>query len=222
MTTLSTSAISNLVISSKTDFEFEANGRLYVLLVEQSHLDNTYGATATYSENPYSGRGYNDVESVINIRTWEALPITAEDALEVIQANATSWDDVTECTDKGQAMLRKAARRNLLSHIVTCANKMRATLKGIYRPMRVAMSNAWEYARIIARGAVSFIKVADVDNENAEIHTRRVAPITSGPITSSLFKFYDLDKIAANIQAGMDEIAAKSKSIISMHVWQVV
>jgi len=217
--------ISQISITSNTDIEFISNGRLYVLLIEQQHLDNAFGQTATYWENSYTGQGYNDIESEITLSTWNGLKISEADALEVILANQVSWDDVTECTDRGQALLaeqRKAARRNLLSHIVTCANKMRSTLKGIYRPMRVAMSNAWEYARIIMRGTVSFIKVADIDNEAAEVHTRRVSPITSGPIASSLFKFYDLDKIAANIQAGMDEITAKAKSIISMHVWQIV
>lgn len=231
-----TPAITNITINSNDDLEFVANGRLYVLLVEQQHLDNAFGQTAPYWENPYTGQGYNDIESELTLATWNTLKISEADALEVIQANATSWDDVTECTDKGLAMLaaqaaeqRKNARRNLLSHIVSTANRLRSTL----RDMSLAMHVAWTRAKVLATGIVNFVKVADVDADGEiPVHTRRVASLESAGFIAvgtapkkdhkDILKFIDLSKFESWIESGMDRIDAAKRSIISMHVWQIV
>ncbi len=228
MQTLSTPAISQISIISNTDFEFVSNGRLYVLFVEQAHLDNAYGQAATYWENPYSGKGFYDTESEINILTWNTLPITTEDALEVILANQVSWEDVTECTDKGLAMLRAAARKSLLSHIVSTANRLRSAL----RDMSLAMHVAWTRAKVLATGLVSFVKVSDVDTDtDIPVHTRRVASLESVGFTAAgtgkdghkdILKFIDLSKFESWVESGMSKADAAKRSIISMHAWQVV
>lgn len=235
MTTTNTPAISQISIISNTDFEFVANGRLYCLLVEQEHLDNTYGKSADYWESPFSGVGSYDTVSEIDILTWNKLPISEADALEVINANTTSWDDVTECTDKGLALLaeqaaeqRKQARRNLLSHIVSTANRLRPAL----RDMSLAMHVAWTRAKVLATGLVSFVKVSDVDTDtDIPVHTRRVASLESVGFTAAgtgkdghkdILKFIDLSKFESWVESGMNKADAAKRSIISMHVWQVV
>lgn len=219
--------ISQITPASATDVEFVSNGRLYVLLIDQEVLNNTYGQEADYWEHP-SGKGYDTVESVITIRDWEKLPLTEADYLEVISANQASWEDVTDCTDKGAELLRKESRRKLLSMIVTQANKMYSSL----RNMSLAMHVAWTRAKVLAKGLVSFVKVNDVDTEaEIPVHTRRVASLEGMGFVSSgersvrsrdILKFIDLDKFDAWVASGLDKMAALKRSIISMHVWQVV
>ena len=220
--------ITNLTILSNCELEFIANGRAYLLEVTQDELDATYGIVDTYSECPFTGRGYYDTESEMGLVSWRLLPITTEAALEVINANQDSWYDITELSDLGAMLLKKQARRNLLSHIVTTANKMRATLKS----MSLAMHVAWTRAKVLAAGVVNFVKVGDVDaEEEIPLHTRRIASLESAgyvPTESSkkqykdILKFVDLDKFEAWIESGMTQIEAAKRSIISMHVWQVV
>ena len=220
--------ITNITILSNTELEFVANNRAYLLEVTQNELDATYGINDTYSECPFTGRGHYDTEPEMGLVSWRLLPITTEAALEVINANENSWYDITECSDLGATLLKKQARRNLLSYIVTTANKMRATLKS----MSLAMHVAWTRAKILAAGVVNFVKVGDVDTEEEiPLHTRRVTSLESAgyiPTGSSkgeykdILKFIDLDKFEAWIESGMTQIEAAKRSVISMHVWQVV
>jgi len=114
--------------------------------------------------------------------------------------------------------LKKETRRNLLSWIVTTANKLRSTLKS----MSLALHTAWTRAKILLSGFVQFVKVADVDNtEEIPVFSRRVASLESQGVTpkgeskpNGLLKFIDLDK--------KDSGLPLSACIISMHVWQVV
>jgi hypothetical protein len=222
--TTTTASISGITKVSNTDIEFVSNGRLYCLIIDQEELDRAYGQTASYSENPMTGRGYTDTNSEVPVRVWEKLELSNEDLLEVIQANQVSWEDVTECTDRGQALLaetakeaKKQARHKLLSWIVSGANKLRSTLKS----MSLAMHVAWTKARILASGVVNFVKVDDVDADGEiEIQSRRVAD--GGRGKNGLLLFTDLDKYETYLKAGLDEATAKAKSFISMHVWQVV
>lgn len=220
--------ISQITPASSTDVEFVCNNRLYVLLIDQEALDNTYGQEADYWESLETGKGYDTVESVISVRDWEKLPLTEADYLEVITANQASWEDVTEYTDKGAELLRKESRRKLLSMIVTQANKMYSSL----RNMSLAMHVAWTRAKVLAKGLVSFVKVNDVDTEGEiPVHTRRIASLEGMGFVSSgekresnrdILKFIDLDKFDAWVASGLDKMAALKRSIISMHVWQVV
>ncbi len=223
MTTTSAS-ISGITKVSNTDIEFVANGRLYVLLIDQEELDRAYGQTASYSENPFSGKGYTDTNSEVPVQIWNKMNLTEADMLEVITANQVSWEDVTECTDRGLALIaetakeaKKQARHKLLSWIVSGANKLRSTLKS----MSLAMHVAWTKARILTTGVVNFVKVDDVDLET-EIPVQRRRVMDGGRGKNDMLLFIDLDKFETNLRSGMQEATAKAKSFISMHVWQVV
>lgn len=217
--------ISEISAISNTDIEFVCEGRLYQLEVGQEELDNAYGVGTRYWEDPYTSKGYNDDESEMPLNVWKKLNnLTEADYLLVINANRVSWEDVTECTDKGLTMLEAAqkaakaeSRRKLLSWIVSGANKLRSVLKS----MSLAMHTAWTRARILAAGAVQFVKVADVDSEGEiPVQNRRVAD--GGKGKNGLLLFTDLEKYETYIKAGLDEAAAKAKAYISMHTWQVV
>ena len=223
-----TTQITNLTILSNCELEFVCNGRAWLLEVTQDELDATYGINDTYSECPFTGRGHYDTDSEMSLISWRLLPLTTEAALEVINANQDSWYDITELSDLGAMLLKKQARKNLLSHIVTTANKMRSTLKS----MSLAMHVAWTRAKVLAAGVVNFVKVADVDGvDEIPLHTRRVISLESAgyvPAGSTkgehkdILKFVDLDKFEAWIESGMEKINAVKRSVISMHVWQVV
>ena len=222
--TTTTASISGITKVSNTDIEFVSNGRLYVLLIDQEELDRAYGQTASYSENPFSGKGYADTNSEVPVQIWNKMNLSNEDLLEVITANQVSWEDVTECTDRGLALIaetakeaKKQARHKLLSWIVSGANKLRSTLKS----MSLAMHVAWTKARILATGVVNFVKVDDVDLET-EIPVQRRRVMDGGRGKNDMLLFIDLDKFETNLRDGLQEAAAKAKSFISMHVWQVV
>ncbi len=114
--------------------------------------------------------------------------------------------------------LKKQARKNLLSWIVTTANKLRSTLKS----MSLALHTAWTRAKILLSGFVQFVKIADVDSsEEIPVFSRRVASLESQGFTpkgeskpNGLLKFIDLDKKDLGLPI--------ASCIISMHVWQVV
>ncbi len=216
--TATASDITEITITDNTDIEFVCAGRLYNLLIDQEQLDAAFGFETRDWEDPYDGKAYYDEYSVIEIEDWsKSKNITNEDILAVILANRYDCEDVTEYCDKGLAMLRKQARHNLLSYIVTSANKLRSTLKS----MSLAMHAAWTKAKILASGVVNFVKVADVDtNKEITVHTRRVADGGTGKNGLMLFK--DLEKYETYLKAGLDEAIATAKSFISMHPWQVV
>lgn len=216
--------ISEISAISNTDIEFVVEGRLFQLEIGQDELDNAFGQFSNYWENPYTGKGYYDTEVEMSLWDWKKLQLTEADYLQVITANRTSWEDITEYTDKGLAMLEAAqkvakteSRRKLLSWIVSGANKLRSVLKS----MSLAMHTAWTRARILAAGAVQFVKMGDVDNDTEiPVQNRRVAD--GGNSKNGLLLFTDLEKYETAIREGLDEATAKAKSFISMHVWQVV
>lgn len=209
-------SITQIVAASNVDVEFVSNGRLYQLEITQDELDAAYGANAAYWENPYTGEGATDTECEMPLSAWKKLNLTEKDFMEVIVANQAAWCDVTECTDKGQELLKAQARKNLLSWIVTLANKLRSALKS----MSLAMRAAWMKAKILATGIVKFVKIEDVKKEFIPTHTRRV--VDGGQGRNGILLFTDLDKYEAALSEGLSEAAAKAKSYISMHLWQVV
>lgn len=199
--TATASQITEITAIENTDIEFVFNGRLYCLVIDQDEWN-----ALSYSIRNIYGDDFEFFKSCNNV-----------DFSEIIFDLRLYAEDVTEYTEKGLAMLRKQARHNLLSYIVTSANKLRSTLKS----MSQAMHTAWTKARILASGIVSFVKVGDVDkDEDAPVYTRRVADGGAGKNGLMLFK--DLDKYETYLKAGLDEATATAKSFISMHPWQVV
>lgn len=219
MTTSTTSAsqITGLTIVDNCDVEFEFNGRLYQLEIDQDVLDNAFGfygvesTIAEYGKCDYIAE-YGECESEVELNWWKKAKLTDDSFIEVIVANTESWEDVTECTDRGQALLRRNARRSFLSFVVSTANKLRRSLGN----MSTAMHAAWTKARILASGIVNFVKV----NDDETIYTRRVSD--GGIGKNGLLLFTDLDKFEFWLAEGLSEETAKVKSYISMHVWQVV
>ncbi len=205
MTTLLTSAqISDVVIIDNTDIEFVFNGRLYQLEInELAYNDLSYFVKRNIGETHYE---------------FVTCQFSEETAKDIIIELFSYAKDVTEYTDKGQQLLRKQARRNLLSWIVTTANKMRSALKS----MSLALHTAWTRAKILLSGFVQFVKVGDVDSsEEIPVFSRRVASLESQGFVpkgeskpTGTLKFIDLDK--------KDSGLPLSACIISMHVWQVV
>lgn len=202
MTLFNASEITKIEAIENTDIEFVSNGRLYCLVIDQDEWN-----ALSYSIRNIYGDDFDFFKTCKNV-----------DFAEIISDLRLYAEDVTETTDKGQAMLRKQARHNLLSWIASSANKMRSTFKS----MSVAMHTAWTKAKILASGVVSFVKIEDIDKEeNTPIYTRRVASLESYGIKGSgkakksgVMRFIDLDKI----ERGLAPIAC----IISMHVYQVV
>lgn len=201
MTLFNASEITEIEAIENIDIEFVCEGRLYCLVIDQDE----YVALSPTIRSYYGD--FEDFKACKNV-----------DFAEIISDLRLYAEDVTETTDKGQAMLRKQARHNLLSWIASSANKMRSTFKS----MSVAMHTAWTKAKILASGVVSFVKIEDIDKEeNTPIYTRRVASLESYGIKGSgkakksgVMRFIDLDKI----ERGLAPIAC----IISMHVYQVV
>lgn len=201
MTLFNASEITEIEAIENTDIEFVCENRLYCLVIDQDE----YAALSPTIRSYYGD--FEDFKTCKNV-----------DFAEIISDLRLYAEDVTETTDKGQAMLRKQARHNLLSWIASSANKMRSTFKS----MSVAMHTAWTKAKILASGVVSFVKIEDIDKEeNTPIYTRRVASLESYGIKGSgkakksgVMRFIDLDKI----ERGLAPIAC----IISMHVYQVV
>lgn len=196
----SASQISQITAIENTDIEFVFEGRLYCLVIDQEEY-----AALSPTIRSYYGE-YEDFKTAKNV-----------DFAEIIFDLRLYAEDVTETTDKGQALLKKQARRNLLSYIVSSANKLRSTLKS----MSLAMHTAWTKARILASGVVNFVKVDDVDTE-AEIVVQRRRVADGGRGKNGLLLFTDLDKYENFLREGYEEAKAKAKSFISMHVWQVV
>ncbi len=196
----SASEISQITAIENTDVEFVFNGRLYCLAIDQAEFN-----ALSYNIRNLYGNDFNAFKACKKV-----------DFSEIVFDLRLYAEDVTECTDKGQAMLRKQARRNLLSYIVSSANKLRSTLKSL----SLAMHTAWTQARILITGCVQFVKVGDVDTEGEiQVQSRRVAALSSfgikyQSITNTVLRFIDIDKIESGL--------APSKSIISFHVWQVV
>lgn len=218
---MKTSQITGILAADNCDVEFEYNDRLYQLDITQASLTEVYGTS-------------NEVE----LLWWKNATLSTEDFIEVIVANQELWYDVTECTDRGQALLRRSTRRNLLSFIVSGANKMRKAFGSLSTALRASWAKAkmllesvqsvqdagihtaYTKAKVLATGIVNFIKVQDADLEDAPIHTRRV--VDGGTGKNGLLLFTDLDKFEAAKAQGLSEEAAKAKAYISMHVWQVV
>lgn len=202
MTTINASAtVTEIESRENTDFEFVFEGRLFQLELSKS----------LYNELPYSIRNqygeFEDFKTCINV-----------DFAEISENLFDYWSDITENSDKGLAMLRKQARKQLLSFVVSSANKLRSALKS----MSLAMHTAWTKAKILATGFVQFVKMSDVDIEGEiPVQSRRVASLESFGVerktankTAGLLRFIDLDKIAKGLSA--------AESVISFHVWQVV
>lgn len=189
---------------SNTDIEFVCNGRLYQLEIgEEEFSAMSYGIRDRYADSYEAYRTSTQVDQ--------------SDLLEICHDLRLYAEDVTECTDKGAAMLKKQARKGLLSYIVTTANKLRASLKS----MSLAMHTAWTKAKILMTGFVQFVKVSDVDSEGEiEVQNRRVASLDSfgikgqGNKPSDILRFIDLDKA----EKGLHPVSC----VISFHVWQVV
>lgn len=217
----SASTISEIEVIENTDIEFISNGRLYCLLIDQEHLDAAFGTRLEKEEDIYSGDNWLIEVPEIEIEDWrKSKKLTTEDFIQVIAANFECCEDVTEYTDRGIALLteqRKQTRKNLLSFVVSTANRLRSTLKN----MSLAMHTAWTKARILASGVVNFVKVDDVDTE-AEIVVQRRRVADGGKGKNGLLLFTDLDKYENFLREGYEEAKAKAKSFISMHVWQVV
>jgi len=191
--------ITDIEVRENTDIEFVFNGRLYQLEIGLEE----WNALPTHIK----GDEFEEYKSFKNINF-----------LQVAHSLRLYAKDVTECSDKGLAMLRKQARKRLLSFVVSSANKLRSALKS----MSLAMHTAWTKARILATGVVQFVKMQDVDIEGEiPVQTRRVASLESFGVerktankTAGLLRFIDLDKIAKGLSA--------AESVISFHVWQVV
>lgn len=186
-----------------TDIEFVCDGRLYHLEINKEEWEDL-----SYSIRNYFGDCYH---------TFRESTLPHNILLEICYDLRLHAVDVTEDTEKGQALLRKQARKSLLSYIVTSANKMRKAVGS----MSTALHTAWTKAKILMTGFVQFVKVADIDSEGEiPVQSRRVASLESfgikgtGNKADSMLRFIDLEKIALGIPA----IAC----IISMHVWQVV
>lgn len=197
--TATASQITEITAIENTDIEFVFEGRLYQLEISNEEWD----ALSSSIRNQYG-----DFESFKSCKDV--------DFTEIIFDLRLYAEDVTEYTEKGLAMLRKQARHNLLSYIVSSANRLRSTLKS----MSLAMHTAWTQAKILMTGVVEFVKVGDVDTEG-EILTqrRRVASLADygvkyDSISKDVLRFIDLDKIAKGL--------SPASCIISMHVWQVV
>lgn len=216
----SASTISEIEVIENTDIEFISNGRLYILLIDQEHLDAAFGTRLEKEEDIYSGDNWLIEVPEIEIEDWrKSKKLTTEDFIQVIAANFECCEDVTEYTDRGIALLteqRKQTRKNLLSFVVSTANRLRSTLKN----MSLAMHTAWTQAKILMTGAVQFVKVSDVDTEGEiEVQRRRVGSLADygikyDSISKDVLRFIDLDKIAKGL--------SPASCIISMHVWQVV
>ena len=196
----SASQITNITAIENSDIEFVFNGRLYCLLIDA----DVFNALSSSIRSSYGE--FEDFKNCKNV-----------DFAEIVFDLRLYAEDVTETTEKGLAMLRKQARRNLLSYIVSSANKLRSSLKSL----SLAMHTAWTQARILLTGMVQFVKVGDVDTEEGEIkvQSRRVASLSSfgikyQSISNTVLRFIDLEKIESGL--------APIKSIISFHVWQVV
>lgn len=186
-----------------TDIEFVCDGRLYHLEIGEYEFDDL-----SYSIRNYFGDCYS---------TFRKSTLPHNILLEICYDLRLHAVDVTEYTEKGQALLRKQARKNLLSYIVTSANKMRK----IVGSMSTALHTAWTKAKILMTGFVQFVKVGDVDTEGEiPVQSRRVASLDkygikgTGNNASAMLRFVDLDKIESGIPL--------INCIISMHVWQVV
>lgn len=195
----SANQITNITAIENTDIEFIYNGRLYCLVIDQDEYAALSPAIRSY---------YGEFE---DFKACKEV-----DFSEIVFDLRLYAEDVTESTDKGQELLRKEARRNLLSYIVSSANKLRSTLKSL----SLAMHTAWTQARILLTGMVQFVKVGDVDTEGEiQVQSRRVASLSAHgikyqSISNTVLRFIDLEKIESGL--------APSKSIISFHVWQVV
>lgn len=191
--------------------EFVSECRVYDLEITQDMVDYVFGVNELTQESAWWTLA-SYTESLV-----ELSEITEEEMVEVAQSFKKDWYDVTDSCPEKVAIIRKQARRSLLSYIVTSANKLRSTLKS----MSEAMHTAWTKARILASGIVSFVKVGDVDkDEDVPVYTRRVADGGTGKNGLMLFK--DLEKYENYLKAGLDEATATAKSFISMHAWQVV
>jgi len=212
--------ITGLEIISNTELEFISGGRVYILEIGQSELNNAFGMGVVFYESPFDGvTDKYDVEPEFTLSEWDRCKFLSEyDFIRVITTNQESWQDVTEYSDKGIELLKKQARSKLLSWILTTANKTRS----IFKSMSTALHTAWTRAKILATGIVKFVKVDDIDKEGEiPVFTRRVATLEKYGVTglgkrksNGLMKFIDLDKI----DSGLPPAAC----IISMHVWQVV
>lgn len=205
----------NLLVLSPIEIEFEADNRLYSLEITQQCLTNAFGFNSTESECPFTGVFSHDYTPVIDLYWWQRVELSTGDFWAVVEANRNAWYDVTECSDRGQALLKRQARASFLRSIMENANKLRKKLGNL----GTALSCAWTKVKILASGVVNFIKLADHELENPPIQTRRVADGGSGR-TGLLF--VDLDKFEAAKESGMDEEKARLMSLISMHAYQVV
>lgn len=192
--------ISNITAIENSDIEFIFDGRLYQLEIDEERWEDL-----SYELRNLYGNDFNAFKTCKNV-----------DFSEIVYDLRLYAEDVTESTEKGQAMLRKQARRSLLSYIVSSANKLRSSLKSL----SLAMHTAWTQARILITGMVQFVKVGDVDTEGEiKVQSRRVASLSSHgikyeSITNTVLRFIDLEKIESGL--------APIQSIISCHVWQVV
>lgn len=205
----------NLLVLSPTEIEFECDNRLYSLEITQQCLTNAFGLDSTESECPFTGFFSHAHPPNMDLYWWNRVELSSEDFYAVVEANRDEWYDVTECSDRGQALLKRQARANFLRSIMENANKLRKKLGDL----GAALSCAWTKAKILATGVVNFIKLSDYEAENPPIQTRRVADGGSGR-TGLLF--VDLDKFEAAKEAGMDDEKARLASLISMHAYQVV
>ena len=95
-----------------------------------------------------------------------------------------------------------------------------------------AMRQASRIYKMIKEGVVTFFKTPKKIDDEVEVTTRKIAPLSqfnyqskSGeqkPKSSLLQTVVDLDKMATLLEKGFNEIDSLNRSIISFNSWQII